>query len=295
MKFAELIPLTAAVVNLALTIFVLTRGLKSTLSRVYLLWGASIVVWNLGTLFMFRIEDPTAARICATILQLGVIFLPIALFHLCLLIAQISMPRLLRAMYAFQIALAVSDLSGWFISGVHDAGYAYYSTAGPGFWVFTISYAFLTSFAMVLLYQKLKLVPPLHRVRIKSLLWACGTLVLFGVNDILPILGVYHYPFLHFNIFPFGSLAAIGYGLLVGYSALQHQLLHVQVALSRVIAHGIRLAFMTMIALVLLLIMVFIVPDGTFNWLSFVSALGVVLISASPRLDFFPASVRSKW
>ena len=53
---------------------------------------------------------------------------------------------------------------------VRDAGYAYYSVAGPGFCVFTVSYAFLTWYAMLLLYQKAKVVPPLHRARIKSLL-----------------------------------------------------------------------------------------------------------------------------
>ena len=57
-------------------------------------------------------------------------------------------------------------LGGFFISGVRDAGYAYYSVAGPGFCVFTVSYAFLTWYAMLLLYQKAKVVPPLHRARI---------------------------------------------------------------------------------------------------------------------------------
>ncbi|NBV20844.1 MAG: hypothetical protein EBS05_02455 [Proteobacteria bacterium] len=93
MNFYELIPLTAAVTNLALTLFVLTRDLRSTLNRVYLLWGISITVWNLGTFFLFSMGDEPSARMWSTLLHYGVIFLPISLFHLSLLIAQIRLPR----------------------------------------------------------------------------------------------------------------------------------------------------------------------------------------------------------
>ena len=93
MRFSELIPLTAAVTNLALTLFVLTRDLRSTLNRVYLLWGLSITVWNLGTFFLFSVQDEDAARFWSAFLHYGVIFLPVSLFHLSCLIAQVKLPR----------------------------------------------------------------------------------------------------------------------------------------------------------------------------------------------------------
>ena len=40
--------LTATLFNVALTILVLARDSKSMLNRVYLAWGVSVTLWNLG-------------------------------------------------------------------------------------------------------------------------------------------------------------------------------------------------------------------------------------------------------
>ena len=191
MKFSELIPLTAAVTNLALTLFVLTRDLRSTLNRVYLLWGLSITVWNLGTFFMFSVETEASARFWSAFLHYGVIFLPISLFHLCLLIAQVKLPRWLPLVYGWFGLLALSNAFGLFTSGVRNLGYAYYSEAGPGFWAFAVTYITVACATTVILFRKLGTLQRLHRARVKALLWANGILIGFGWNDILPILGFY--------------------------------------------------------------------------------------------------------
>lgn len=195
MKFYELIPLTAAVTNLALTLLVLTRDLRSTLNRVYLLWGLSITVWNLGTFFMFGVQQESAARFWSTFLHYGVIFLPVSLLHLSVLIAQVKLPRWQPMLYAWFIQLALSNVFGWFTAGVRKFGYAYYSVAGPGFWAFMVSYVVVTTATVFLLYRKLSTLQRLHRARVKALLWANGILIGFGWNDILPIVGVDTYPF----------------------------------------------------------------------------------------------------
>ena len=75
------------------------------------------------------------------------------------------------------------------------------------------------------------------------MLLANGILVLFGFNDILPILGYTNYPIINQPIFPFGSAAAIFYGIIVGYSVLQHHLLDIHVTLGKAAAHAVRLLF----------------------------------------------------
>ena len=50
---------------------------------------------------------------------------------------------------------------------------------------------------------------------------------------LLPILGIYNYPYTNVPIYPFGSMAVIFYGVIVGYSVLQYQLLDVRVTLNR--------------------------------------------------------------
>src|SRR5207249_4306110 len=95
MKFSELIPLSAATINFFLSLFVFSRDYRSTLNRVYLLWGFSITIWNLGTFFMFRVSDEREAVFWAHFLQFGVIFLPVTLLHLCLFLGKIAATRIL--------------------------------------------------------------------------------------------------------------------------------------------------------------------------------------------------------
>ena len=68
------------------------------------------------------------------------------------------------------------------------------------------------------------------------------SITLFGDNDILPILGIDYYPFTHVQIYPFGSIAAVFYGIIIGYSVLQYQLLDFQIAMGRIAARFVRIA-----------------------------------------------------
>ena len=287
MNAAQLVPFTAAAVNLALTGFVASSGLRSLSIRVFLLWGISMVVWNTGTGFMFRVESQADAEFWARFLQFGVIFLPVSLFHLCRILAGLPKSKVVYWSYGAGILLALSNFTPFFIASVKDVGYAYYSVAGPGFWMYTLLYSALTTSTILTLWRQMKVVSPLQRTRIRTLLIANSILIAFGCNDILPILEVYRYPVINLPIFPFGSLAAIIYGMLVSYSALQHRLLNVHIALGRFTAHLVRFGFLFFTALLLQLTFVLVVPDE-FNIVSLSSSLLVLLVSTGAAAFFFP-------
>jgi len=84
----------------------------------------------------------------------------------------------------------------------------------------------------ILSYKRRQL-PPLQKARLTALIIAQSALVVFGINDVLPILGLDKYPLINVPVYPLGSMAAIFYGLIVGYSVLQHQLLDIRVTLGR--------------------------------------------------------------
>lgn len=287
------IPLTAAVVNLALTLFVLSRGLRSNVKRVYVLWGLSVSLWNMGTFFMFIVKSESKAMVWAHILQFGVIFLPISLAHLCLLIANVSWGRAIYILYAFSIGLALSNFTSFFVKGVEylpQLG-AYYSQAGPGFWLFVPTYI-VPILAVMAFYSRMGAMPPMHRIRLHALVSVVAALIFFGVNDTLPILGIYHYPFTNLRIIPLGSLAAIFYGIIVGYSVLQHQLLDVHIVLGRFAAHLLRIGFIFVIGATLLVVCEFALheknPAIAFSIPAFCCALGVLLISFISASVLFP-------
>ena len=296
MKSAELIPLVAAIVNFGLTLFVFSKRLRSTLSWVYILWGLSLTIWNAGTFFMFRVSDPHSALYLpdphsalplARFLQFGVIFLPISLAHLCWMIAQIPVGRFIRWLYAIHILFALSNFTSFFISDVRAVGYgAYYAKAGPGFWIFTCTYA-VPILALVSLHHKRKNLPSLHKTRLTFMMIAVAALILFGMNDTLPILGINQYPFINKDIFPWGSAAAIFYGMLVGYSVLQHQLLDIHISLGRFAAQSVRLLFVFLLGFGLLYI-AFQIDSLKFTYPAFFSSLAVFFITIFLAAYLFP-------
>ena len=293
MTFSELIPLLASILNFLLTLFVFTRDRRATVNRVYLLWGASLTVWNLGTYFMFTVppkqEYYSEALFWAKFLQFGVIFLPRSgLFHLGLLIARIPSGRIIPMLYTLHVMLALTNFTSFFVEGVTNVTtYAWYSVGGPGFWFFTAMYVFLTWATMIILYRRLKFLPPLQRGRVKSLIWACGILIFFGNNDILPILRIYVYPGTHKLIYPLGSLAAIFYGIVAAHSILQHQLLDIHITLGRAAANIVRLSFVLLICVMLLLVAQSFFPHPDAPVRFFITIL-VFMVSAVAGFNFFP-------
>jgi hypothetical protein len=162
--------LTAALFNVVLTILVLGRDYRSTLHRVYLLWGAGITFWNFGVYNLSRDIGPEEALFWAKFCQLGVIFIPVSLFHLAMIISKTHIPRIILALYGITVCLAVSLFLDRFIVGVRRIDVGYFSVPGPGFHVFTAFYiAIITSF-MLILYRKQKVAPPTQRRRMRALL-----------------------------------------------------------------------------------------------------------------------------
>jgi signal transduction histidine kinase len=299
MKYSELIPLVASVVNFALAFFVFSRSWRSTMNRVYLLWGISLTVWNFGTYFMFRVplietpENHAEALFWAKFLQFGVIFLPVTLFHIGFLIAKVPTGRKMPLLYFMHCVFALSNFGNFFVNnvriagGVGDKAYAWYSTGGPGFFIFSAVCGCLSMTTMYVLFQRLQFLPPIQRTRVKSLIIGCAILVFFGYNDILPILGIWNYPGTKVPIYPLGSFAAIFYGIVAAHSILQHQLLDIHVTLGRIAARLVRLSFMLLLCLALLLIVQTIFPRELPRSALFI-VLGVFLLSAIIASNFFP-------
>ncbi|MGA2747394.1 MAG: ATP-binding protein [Verrucomicrobiota bacterium] len=279
--------LTATFFNVVLTILVLSRDYRSTLHRVYLGWGVSVTLWNLGVFFLSQHIDPNRAFVWAKVLQLGVIFMPVTLFHLCVLISKTRVGWILPALYLVHAGFAVSLLFNQFIVGVRLLDVGYWSVPGPGFTVFSCFYVFITSALVLILYRKQREVAPMQRTRLRSLLLAIVGLWVFGTNDMMPILGHDTYPFTHIKFYPLGSLAAIFYVVIIGYGVLQHRLLDIQVNMSRLAAQFVRLIFMTLVGFLLLLLVSRFAP-GQFTMFSFSAAMAVLLVSALVASFFFP-------
>ena len=286
----QITALTAISLNAVLTLMVLTRDFRSKLHRIYFGWGVAVTLWNLGV-FHLSVDkdtiDPQEAFFWAKILQLGIMFIPVILFHLCMVIAQVRTGWLMPAMYLLHVGFAISLYFNKFITDVRFLDVGYWSVSGPGFFAFSFVYTSIIVYLLFFLYRKQKVAPPMQRKRLRALLAAIIGLSVFGTNDLMPIMGRDVYPFTHIPFFPLGSLAAVFYVLIIGYSVLQHRLLDIHVSMSRFAAQIVRLTFVMIVGFLMLLVFTELKPLG-FTAYSFGAAMFVLFFSALVASVFFP-------
>jgi len=286
----QITALTAILLNAALTLMVLSRDFRSKLHRIYLGWGVAVTLWNLG---VFHLSRPFGsitqddAFFWAKVLQLGIMFIPVILFHLCMVLAQVRTGWLMPGMYLLHVGFAISLCFNKFIINVRRLAVGYWSVPGTGFFLFSGVYTLIVAYLLFFLYRRQKTAPPMQRKRLRALLAAIVGLSIFGTNDLMPIMGFDQYPWTHIPFYPLGSLAAVFYVLIIGYSVLQHRLLDIHVAMSRFAAQIVRLTFMMVVGFILLLIFSELAPDR-FSTYSFVASLFVLLASALVASLFFP-------
>ena len=287
MKFFALVPLLGGIFNLVLALFVYGSDRRSRLNQIFFAWALSITIWNLGTYALFQSPDPVTAYRWAKYMQFGVIFIPVTMLHLCLHLSGQKPGRWMVLTYCFHGLLALMNVFDLFISGVHHVGYAYYSTAGIGFRIYGI--AFVQSFAsIIILLKKRRTLPPMKRGNFNGILIAQALLVALGTNDLLPIYGIDFYPGTGIPIRPYGSLAAVAYGVMVGYSVFQHQLLDVRFTLGRTGAYLVRFLFLALIAVLLNLIVATFAPSEKMTAFSLVSSVAVIVVAALFASFLFP-------
>lgn len=291
MKFGELIPLIGALLNFSLAVFVLMQNPRAAVARVYFLMGMCFAVWNYGTFWMFRVpagpNHYNEALYWARFLQFGVIFIPLTLCHVSFLVAQIRIPRwVVWAAYSFHVGLFLSNFTGFFLEGVRNVGYAWYSVAGVGFWILSGVFSLMWVSVAVLIWHRRHL-PPLGKRRLTPLIIAQTAFAIFGCNDVLPILGIYYYPYTNAQVYPFGSMAVIFYGLIVGYSVLQYQLLDIHVTLNRNTAKAVRVLFIFFCGLCSLLVF-WLADRNEFTFYSFFAGLATLMIGALCASLLFP-------
>jgi signal transduction histidine kinase len=285
----------AVLFNVALTLLVLSKDFRSRLHRVYVLWGVSVTLWNLGVYHLSSKEAGLShdeAFLWAKVLQLGVIFIPLTIFHLSAIISGTRTRGLLPVLYLIDLAFVASLLSDKFIVSVRWTPAGYWSVPGPAFQWYGVVYVLLTTSAAIMLYQKQKSCAPTQKTRLRALLLAMIGLWVFGSNDMIPILSnpslpEVHYPFTGIPFYPMGSLAAVFYVAIIGYSVLQHRLLDIHVTMSRFAAQFVRLGFMFLTGFALLLVVEHFAPNS-FDSTGFAAAIGVLLASALVASFFFP-------
>lgn len=287
MDFFQLAPLVAGIGNLLLSFFVVSRDIRSLTNRVFFYWGVCLSIWTLGAFALFHIDDAGAALAVARLLHLGVIFLPVLYTHLAVLVTGIPMRPVLPWAYALSVLLAFSAFTPWFISGVRRSEVVYFAVSGPLYGILSSMVAVLGSLSVWYMFKRRRALGPLHRRRVSAMITSLALLMILGVHDLLPVLGIHRYPLTGWTVYPLGTLAAFMFPVVVSYSVLQNQLLDIRFTLGRLSATLVRLLFFFTIGFTLLFLFAVSVPGG-FSTYSFMAACLALFISGCISSVLFP-------
>jgi signal transduction histidine kinase len=244
--------LFAGIVNVSLAVFVFTRKPRSQLKALVLLCGCAIAVWNIGAFAMFITDSRAVALFWSRTLHLGVVFLPVLFFDLSVTITGSSMGKWRLPAYILSAALAVADLTPWFIEHVRPVSYGWYGSAGPAYWVFSAIMPLGGGGAIFVIFRRRRIAAAMERRQLTTLLCATALLLITGTHDVVPVWGYDRYPGTSATLYPWGTLGAGLFGVLVAYAILQDQMLEVRITLSRGVATIVRLFFLLSIAFVFL-------------------------------------------
>lgn len=287
MGFFQISGLAAAVFNTALAFLVVRQDVRSLLHRAYLAWAICLTIWNAAAPILAQQTTYEGGLFWAKVLQLSVIYIPIAVLHLCLILTNTPRRKEIFYLYLVHTAVALTLPTNLFVATVRMTPYGYWTVAGPLFHVFMVLYVIETGWAMFALHRQRKMAPPAQRPRLTAMLGGLYCIWICGTNDLMPILGMHTYPFTHIKFVPLGNLAANLYAVLVAYSVLQHELLDIHITMSKAAARLVRLTFVFVIALVLLLLVWMVAPHALTS-ISFIVALCVVMVTTSVASVLFP-------
>lgn len=229
-----LIPLVAAVGNLALVVIVLRHDRRSELNQAFAFGTVAMVFWNLNIYVFSACPDVATAFYWSRVFRVGTLFLPVAVAHFFYVFSE-ARPRWVRrflgAAYATACVLVGANVVDLLVSGLRRYPGGYY-------FVGTSLYSVFACLALVcagvtfhlLLGQCIRSSDP--RKRFQSRLWLLGTsfALPLGLTNFVLQPGS--------QLPPLGNLANTVYVAIIAYGIVRHRLMDVDIVLTKGIAYG---------------------------------------------------------
>lgn len=217
----SLLPLVSCVFVLTLGFFVWIKKSRQLLHILFLLYSFTLSLWLFGTFALFNAVTPSQQIFWDRFVYVGVVFIPIFLYHFGLLYSNNKHhPALLYIGYICSlIFLPISQLD-IFSKGLYTYKWGVHTIAQPAHHFFLIYFSvyFLLFFANLLKYHHH--VHDARKKQVRLLIIGFAVLDLVGPLAFLPAYGIPVYPVIFLSALPFV--------LLVAYAIIKHNALEVK-------------------------------------------------------------------
>jgi len=215
-----------SVVACTILVIIILKFGKACIHRVWALFVAFVGIWEFGGFFI-SVADQDQALFWWRFCHVGIIFLPVFLFHVTFLMCELKKKFFLYLAYCQAVFFIFYNfISNNFISGVRFSFSSfYYGTLGSVYHIFLCIWAIILGFSLVSLTLGLFRFSGLKRAQIKYFLIL--NLVGFsgGITNFLPAYGI--------DVYPFGSITTPLYCIISTYAILRYRLLDTTVVITR--------------------------------------------------------------
>lgn len=223
----SLLPLVGSLFVILLGFFVWSKNLKSLIYFLFFAYSFTISLWLFGTFKLFNAGSDVIAIFWDRFIYIGVVLIPIFLFHFGLLYCGILKQRTIL-FWGYIIALFFLPISQtiFFTDGLFKYQWGLHTRAGLFHHFFLVYFFFYFIFFFVNLFKHYRKSEGLHKKQVKFILTGFFILDLIGPLAFLPAYGIPIYPVIFLSAIPFVLLLAYG---IIKYKALDLRVISTEV------------------------------------------------------------------
>jgi len=276
---AAIPPFITALLYLIIGIFVLRHRSRDKNAVAYSLWLFTTVYWQLGWTIAFSLRDPTWIPFIIRLNYSGIVFIPIALYHLMVTFLDAkSDSRWLRIAYGIGVLFAIACwIDHWMVSGFYTYQWGFYARAGRFHPLYLLFLTGLVIRTLFLLFQDRRETdfPASERMQLKLLRWAFVCYVPaafdFSINYGLPC-------------YPIGFVFTLISLAMVSYAIVKHHLFDIRLIVRKTLIYSAVTLVLSAVYVSVLVLMAraFEKWGGTQNIYSSAAAAAVIAILVHP-------------
>ncbi len=228
MNYYALAPTITSVLFTGISLFVYLKNKQSRLNITYSIFCLAIFLWLFPFSMMYWCKDHIYAYMWAKIGFIGVILIPVTMFHFVTTFLENKYKKYVPILYYSVIPIILGGIfSKVFYQGVKEHFWGFYPSAGVLYFIPLTQFSILFTIAILLLIKNLnnEKFSAVKRQQTRYLL-AAFSITLFGAGDYIT-----KYDFV--EIYPFGYILMLIFIVIITWSIIKTNLMDIKLVLTQ--------------------------------------------------------------
>jgi signal transduction histidine kinase len=231
-----------SILSLGIWWLLFIKNRSSLRNRIFGLASLMTAIWSIGFFVLTNANSLTIANLSRWFMESGSIFIPALWYHFIFTHLNLNKEHFkrIRLMYIISSFIWVLNLLDLFIPGLFASGmdqklfFPYYPSAGLGYYLFFIHFAFSAIYTVFYLHRYLKKESGIQKEQIRFILLAAYFGLGGGGMTFLVTFGI--------EVPPFGIFFFAFYPLVIAYAIVKYRLMNIRLVLTRSILYGVLVA-----------------------------------------------------